>query len=74
MNISESAQPKWASPVVLADKKDRALQFCVDYRQLNMVSLIESYTLSRMDGVNDLMGNTELYLEPNAEVAIDRLL
>ena len=56
--IQESANP-WASPVVLVRKKDGALRFCVDYRQLNAVTCKDTFPLPRIDDqLDQLKGKT----------------
>ncbi len=43
----------WASPIVLVDKKDRTVRFCVDYRKLNRVAKFDAYPMPRIEEVLD---------------------
>jgi len=57
--IIEPASSPWASNVVLVKKKDRTLRFCVDYRQLNAITVNDSYPLPLIDNcLNALAGAT----------------
>ena len=42
----------WASPVVMAKKKDGSLWFCVDFRQLNTATVKDAHLIPR---INDLL-------------------
>ena len=46
--VKESSSP-WSFPVVLATKKDGNQRLCVDYRQLNAVTVKDAFPLPRVD-------------------------
>lgn len=55
--IHDSCSP-WASPVVLAKKKDGYWRFCIDYRKLNSVTTRDGYPLPRIkDALRRLEGS-----------------
>ena len=50
--IIPSTSP-WGAPVLFAKKKEMTLRLCIDYRQLNRVTINNRYPLPRID---DLRG------------------
>jgi len=56
--IVELAASPWASNVVVVKKKDGSLRLCVDYRQLNSVTVQDGYPLPLIDNcLNALQGS-----------------
>ena len=58
--ISPSMSP-WASAVVLIMKKDGSVRFCVDYRQLNKVTVRDVYPLPRIDDSLARLGTGKIF-------------
>ena len=51
MGIIQPSTSPWASPIVLVEKKDGNVRFCVDYRKLNLVSKFDAYPMPRVEEV-----------------------
>ena len=43
--IIQPSRSPWASPIVAVPKKDGGTRLCIDYRQLNAVTLKDAYSL-----------------------------
>ena len=50
--IRPSTSP-WSTSVLFAKKKDKTLRLCIDYRQLNRVTIKNWYPLPRIDDLFD---------------------
>ena len=50
--IKPSTSP-WGAPILFAKKKDKTLRLCIDYRQLNRVTIKNRYPLPRIDDLFD---------------------
>ena len=56
--IRPSVSP-WGAPVLFVKKKDGSMRLCIDYRQINKVTIKNKYPLSRIDDLFDqLQGAT----------------
>ena len=53
--VRPSVSP-WGAPVLLEKKKDGNMRLCVDYRQLNKVTIKNKYSLPRIDDLMDQLG------------------
>ena len=60
-NVCEPSNSPWASNVVLVKKSDGTLRFCVDYRQLNSLTVKDSYPLPRIDTCFDALGDAKYF-------------
>ena len=58
--IQRSNSP-YCSPVVLAPKPDGSWRFCVDYRELNKVTIPDRMPLPRIDTILDALGGNVFY-------------
>ena len=52
--IQPSVSP-WGAPVLFVRKKDGTLRLCIDYQQLNKVTVKNKYPLPRIDDLFDQM-------------------
>ena len=52
---------RWASPIVIACKKDGTLQMRVDYRKLNFVTKPDKFPLPRIDDLLDQLGKSKYF-------------
>ena len=50
--IRSSTSP-WGAPILFAKNKDKTLRLCIDYRQLNRVTVKNRYPLPRIDDFFD---------------------
>ena len=58
--IRNSTSP-WGAPVLFAKKHDGSLRLCIDYRQLNRVTVKNKYPLPRIDELFDQLGGSRYY-------------
>ena len=58
--IRTSVSP-WGAPVLFVKKKDGTLRLCIDYRQLNKVTVTNKYLFPRIDYVFDQMRGARVF-------------
>jgi hypothetical protein len=58
--IRPSVSPCGA-PVLFVKKKDGTLRLCIDYRQLNKVTIKNKYPLPRIDDLFDQLGGVSIF-------------
>ena len=59
--IIEHSNSPWAAGVVLVRKKDNTLRFCVDYRDLNAVTLKDAHALPKIDETLDTLSGVSWF-------------
>ena len=58
--IRSSTSP-WGALVLFAKKKDKTLRLCIDYRQLNRLTIKNRYPLARIDDLFDQLRGARVY-------------
>ena len=53
--VVELSKSLWASPIVLVQKCDGGIRFCVDYRKLNRATKLDKFPLPRIDDTLDCL-------------------
>ena len=56
--IIRPSKSPWSFPVVLIEKKDGSVRFCVDYRKLNAITLQDQFPLPRIDDILDRLAGS----------------
>ena len=51
----------WGAPVLFAKKKEKTLRLCIDYRQMNRVTVKNRYPLPRIDDLFDKLRGARVY-------------
>jgi hypothetical protein len=51
----------WGAPVLFVKKKDGTLRLCIDYRQLNKMTIKNKYPLPRINDLFDQVGGAKIF-------------
>ena len=62
--IQPSVSP-WGAPVLFVKKKDNTLRLCIDYRQLNKMTIKNRYPFPRIDHQFDQIRGETIFLKIN---------
>ncbi|GJS79768.1 putative reverse transcriptase domain-containing protein [Tanacetum coccineum] len=62
--IRPSSSP-WGAPVLFVKKKDGSFQMCIDYHELNKLTVKNRYPLSRIDDLFDQLQGSRVYSKIN---------
>ncbi|GJZ71587.1 putative reverse transcriptase domain-containing protein [Tanacetum coccineum] len=62
--IRPSSSP-WGAPILFVKKKDGSFRMCINYRELNKLTVKNRYPLPRIDDLFDQLQGSSVYLEIN---------
>ena len=51
----------WGAPVIFVNKKDGSMRLCIDYRELNKVTIRNKYPLPRIDDLFDQLQGAKVF-------------
>ena len=70
--IRPSTSP-WGAPVLFAKKRDKTLRLCIDYRQLNRVTIKIRYPLPWIDDLFDHLRGARVYSKIDLRIGYHQL-
>nr|GEV24517.1 putative reverse transcriptase domain-containing protein [Tanacetum cinerariifolium] len=70
--IRPSSSP-WGAPVLFVKKKDGSFRMCIDYRELNMLTVKNRYPLPRINDLFDQMHGSHLFSKIDLRSGYHRL-
>ena len=70
--IRPSISP-WGTSILFAKKKDKSIQLCIDYRQLNRVTVKNRYPLPRIDDLFDQLRGAQVYSKIDLRIGYHQL-
>nr|GEV82621.1 putative reverse transcriptase domain-containing protein [Tanacetum cinerariifolium] len=68
-----SSSSLWGAPVLFVKKKDRSFRMCIDYRELNKLTVKNRYPLSRIDDLFDQLQGSSVYSKIDLRSGYHRL-
>uniref|UniRef100_A0A1X7U683 Reverse transcriptase domain-containing protein n=1 Tax=Amphimedon queenslandica TaxID=400682 RepID=A0A1X7U683_AMPQE len=71
-NVIAKSHSPWSSPIILVQKKDRSLQFCVDYCKINEVTKKNAYLLRCIDETLDILARSVWFTTLDLQVVTGR--
>ena len=51
----------WGAPAIFVSKKDGSMRMCIDYRELNKVTIKNKYPLPRIDDLMDQVRGSKVF-------------
>src|ERR1044072_475248 len=70
--VRPSVSP-WGAPVLLVKKKDGSMRLCIDYRQLNKVTIKNRYPLPRIDDLMDRFVGARMFSKSDLRLGYDQI-
>ena len=64
----------WGAPVLFVKKKDGSLHLCIDYRQLNKVTIRNQYPLPRIDDLFDQLQGAKVFSKTDLQLGYHQLM
>ena len=60
-NFIQPSSSPWGAPVLFVKKKDGTMRLCIDYRELNKITIKNKYPLPRIDDLFDQLLGAQLF-------------